>query len=291
MAFGQAPPTFQPVVMFQPETAADHLAVKQVYSLQAEVFATMDTERNRQTAIGISEIGGDCRKCVARKLSGLYANPPMDGFGWKAQVGTAIHEMLENHWPARYPEMYEYDLQAHKSVVRPELVATDERPLIHLERRLQVLKYKTLDLGGSCDMFIQGASFGIVNDWKTKSQARLKASASGKLDGAYRVQPHTYGFGWEQLGFTVTHVMLYGLPRDGHLDEAKPILMRYDRNIALEALAKIQGLIDSAELLERSYPGHGWEKLIAAQEKASGCFECRGYEVGEDESFLAGMFG
>lgn len=288
MAF-QPPPPFQPVIMFQPESLADELAIKQVYALQSEVFATMDTERNRQTQIGISEIGDDCQKCVARKLSGLYENPPMDGGGWKAQVGTFIHGGLENHWPERYPERY--IRVGDKYEVRPGLVATDEQPLIHLERRLQVHQHKTLDLGGSCDMFIQGASFGIVNDWKTKSQARLKASASGKLDGAYRVQPHTYGFGWEQQGFLVTHVMLYGLPRDGHLNEAKPILMRYDRQIAIDALAKIDNLIDAAEILERAYPGQGWEKLIAAQEKASGCWDCKGYEEGESKSFFSEMFG
>lgn len=90
---------------------------------------------------------------------------------------------------------------------------------------------------------------------------------------------HTYGLGYELLGFKPTHVLLYALPRDGELNEAKPVLMRYDRDIAIQALARLTTLIDAAEIA-------GWPRIIEAQEKASPCWDCRDYEAMEAENFL-----
>lgn len=266
---------FAPVLMFQPETEADKWADKMVHSLITDIADTMNTERARKQEIGISEIGNPCSKCVARKLSGLYLKPREDRMksGWKAQVGTFIHTGLEQHFAALYPH-------------------PGEDVTYHLERRVTVLEHKEHTIDGSCDMYVQGATNGVVVDWKTQNSERLATkTGKGEIGPTYTVQMMTYGLGYELLGFPVTHVLLFALPRDGELNDAKPVLMRYDRQVAVNALARLTGMIDAAELLEQAYPDQGWEKLIAAQDTASGCFDCRGYQNAEEESFLGFITG
>lgn len=272
MTYTRKASPFQPVVLFPIETEADKLALSMVHSLYREIESTMDTERNRQQSIGISEIGSDCLRCVARKLSGLYVKPSDPS--WKAQVGTFIHAGLEQHFAEskRTGDPWETDPEEMR-------VATDEAPLYWMERRLQILKYKGLDLGGSCDLFVEGATFGLVDDWKTQGAAKLKKTAAADIGNTYTVQMQTYGLGYELLGKLVTHVVLYALPRDGELAEAKPVLMRYDRQIALDALARLQILIDAAEII-------GWRAVIHAQNRAGHCFDCPGYEKLEADGFL-----
>lgn len=265
----KAPPPFQPVILFDVETEADRLAEAMVYSLYEDVKDTMNTERSKQQQIGISEIGGECLRCVARKLSLLYDNTGDQS--WKAQVGTFIHAGLEEHMSRVHP-------------ITPERVPTDKDPIYHPERRLEVLDHRGLQLGGNCDLFVQGASFGLVDDWKTQGPEKLKKTAGGKIAADYIVQMHTYGYGYERLGYLVTHVVLYALPRDGDISEAKPVLMRYDRSIALEALARVQMLMDAAALV-------GWERVIAVQPRAGFCFDCGDYELQENKSFLDDMVG
>jgi hypothetical protein len=275
MAYKKAA-VFQPVIMFDPTTPEDKLAVDMVYSLQKEVRKTMNTERSAQVTIGISEIGTDCLRCLVRKLSEEYAEAGGGNDGWKAQVGTFIHAGLEEYFVANH---------SHPDGA----VATDQNPLYLPERQLWVLDYKGLKLGGHCDLFVQGASFGLVDDWKTQGPAVLKKTGTGKIPAYYHVQMHTYGLGYELLGFKVTHVVLYALPRDGDLDEARPVLMRYDRQIAIDALQRIRNFLDAHELLEKIYPGEGWERLIRAQPKAASCWDCGRYENHDERTFMANL--
>jgi len=259
---------FQPVLQLPRErSAADEWAIKQVYWLYEQVHATMDTERSRQQEIGLSEYGSDCRRCVARKISRLFVkitNP-----SWKAQVGTFIHAGLEEHFVSNF-----ISKQAEGAI------ATNDRPLLHAERKVQIMEYKGLVLKGSCDLYIQGADYGIVDDWKTQNQRKLlEKTAKGLMSRAYKVQMHSYGFGYELLGLPVTHVVLYALPRDGELTDAKPILMPYDRQLVIDELASIQQMIDAAELI-------GWEKIIEYSPRAGWCPDCDAYErQGRDDAF------
>jgi hypothetical protein len=280
MAYTKRQTPFTPVVLFQPETDADKAALKMVYTLMDDVKETMNTERSQQQTIGISEIGGDCDRCLARKLSGLYVKPSDPS--WKAQVGTFIHAGLEEHFQNKYGT-------GDPDVVNWE--ASDEKPRYFMERRLTIHDFGHFALAGSCDLFVQGGSFGLVDDWKTQGAAKLKVTGTGKMSSAYEVQMHTYGLGYELLGMTPTHVVLYALPRDGELWEAKPVLMRYDRQIALNALARIQNMIDAALLLESAFPGLGWEKLIDAQDRAGQCFDCAAYERLESSSLFDNITG
>lgn len=216
------------------------------------------TERSHQKIIGISEVGSDCRKCVARKLA---EKPKGISGGWFPFVGTAVHQALEDGFASRS-------------------WANDYM----LENRLHVFSYKGLELGGSCDMAaisVQGSNI-IVNDWKIVGERALKDADKGKIKDQYRVQAMLYGLGWKKKGYDVTHVSLSFLPRDKDLKEAQVVMLRYDEQLALDALAALEVMIDAAEIV-------GWDAVIDKQPKASFCFYCKKYEQSENndlESFL-----
>ena len=109
-------------------------------------------------------------------------------------------------------------------------------------------------------------------------------TATGKIGQQYTVQGNGYGKGFEDLGFLVTHFLLYALPRDGELPDAKPVLFRYNRQVALDALQNVHNMIDAAEVI-------GWDSVIADQQPASFCFDCRRYESHDDRSFIAAIQG
>lgn len=231
--------------------ASDWKAVETAESWMLRIPELFITDRSRQTIIGISEVGMDCRKCVARKLAETPRTP--DG-SWFPFIGTAVHDQLEQGFSARWPEEY------------------------MLEHRLHVHSYKGLELGGSCDMaaIIPGTDNQIiVNDWKVVGTTALSEAAKGKVKNQYRVQAMLYGLGWKKKGYDVSHVSLSFLPRDKNLAESQIVMLRYDEDVAMEALAGIELLIDAAELV-------GWPKVIAKQPKAGFCWDCKKYEQGED---------
>lgn len=229
-------------------TADDQVAYDTAHEWLRRIRDLFLTERSFQTAIGISEVGSDCRKCVARKLAGKPKKP--EG-SWFPFIGTAVHAALEEGF-ARWPEDYK------------------------LEQRLQVYEYKSLKLGGSCDMsrVLHDGDKVIVNDWKVVGSKALKEAAKGKVKNQYHVQAMLYGYGWEQLGHTPTHVALSFLPRDEDLTEAQVVLIRYDKQVALDALKALEVMIDAAEIV-------GWDAVIDKQPKASFCWDCKKFEQEE----------
>ena len=239
-------------------TQTDHEAHETAQRWMRRIQELYITERSHQKIIGISEVGSDCRKCVARKL----AEKPKDvSGGWFPFMGTAVHQALEDGFAARdWAEDY------------------------MLENRLHVFSYKGLELGGSCDMAaisVAGNNL-IVNDWKVVGERVIKEAAAGKIKQQYRVQAMLYGLGWKNKGYEVTHVTLSFLPRDKDLAEAQVVMLRYDEQVALDALSALEVMIDAAEIV-------GWDAVIDKQPKASFCFDCKKYEQSENndlESFL-----
>jgi len=212
------------------------------------------TERSHQKQIGISEVGSDCRKCVARKLAQVYKKP---SGGWFPFVGTAVHAALEEGF-AKWDNY-------------------------KLEERLQVWSYKDLVLGGSCDMaaFTKKEDALIVNDWKVVGDTPLREAGSGKIKEQYRIQAMLYGMGWRNKGENVTHVALTFLPRNQDLPNAEVVMFRYDEQVANEALDKLAVMMDAAELI-------GWDAVIEKQPKASFCYDCKKYEQ-EDNSDVSSL--
>jgi hypothetical protein len=200
------------------------------------------TERSRQIQIGISEVGMECKKCVARKLA---LTPRAADGAWYPFIGTSVHDGLEAGFSERWPDEYK------------------------LEERLFVHEYKDLKLTGSCDMF--AVNDGVVNDWKVVGKTGVRDAGNGKVKDQYKIQAMLYGYGWEQKGFDVTHVALSFLPREDKLENAVVVLMRYDKALALQALAELESMMDAAEIM-------GWDAVIDRQPKAGFCFSCRRYD-------------
>lgn len=228
--------------------SSDEVALAAANTWMTRIPELFITERSKQIQLGISEVGMDCRKCVARKLA---LKPRIIDGSWYPFIGTAVHDQLENGFKSRWPDEY------------------------HLEERLHVHSYKTLELAGSCDMFAW--QDGVVNDWKVVGKNALDEARRGKVKSQYRVQAMLYGYGWEQKGFDVTHVSLSFLPREGKLEDAVVAVMRYDKALALESLAQLESMIDAAEIV-------GWDAVIEKQPKASFCFSCRRYEQTDHDS-------
>lgn len=220
----------------------DEIALAAANTWMTRIPELFITERSKQLQLGISEVGMDCRKCVARKLA-LKARI-IDG-AWYPFIGTAVHDQLEHGFNDRWPDEY------------------------HLEERLHVHSYKSLELAGSCDMF--AFQDGVVNDWKVVGKTGVEDARKGKVKQQYRIQAMLYGYGWEQKGFNVTHVALSFLPREDKLENAVVAIMRYDKQLALDSLAVIESMIDAAEIM-------GWDAVIEKAPKASFCFSCRRYE-------------
>lgn len=226
------------------EDETDAKAVEAAHRWMGRITELFLTERSFQTQIGISEVGSDCRKCVARKLAGRPKKP--EG-SWYPFIGTAVHASLEEGF-ARFDDY-------------------------KLEGRIDVYEYKTLKLGGSCDMFAY--QDGVVNDWKVVGERALKEAAAGKIKNQYRIQAMLYGLGWKKKGFDVTHVALTFLPRDVDLSNAQVVMLRYDEQVALDALAALEIMIDAAEII-------GWDAVIDRQPKASFCWDCKKFEQEEN---------
>ncbi len=228
--------------------SSDEIALAAANTWMTRIPELFITERSKQIQLGISEVGMDCRKCVARKLA---LKPRIIDGSWYPFIGTAVHDQLENGFKSRWPDEY------------------------HLEERLHVHSYKSLELAGSCDMYAW--QDGVVNDWKVVGENALAEARRGKVKSQYRVQAMLYGYGWEQKGFDVTHVSLSFLPREGKLEDAVVAIMRYDKDLALESLAQLESMMDAAEIA-------GWDAVIDKQPKASFCFSCRRYEQTDHDS-------
>lgn len=239
------------------DSAIDGHAIAAADKWMARIPELFITERAHQIQIGISEVGMDCRKCVARKLA---LTPRIPDGAWYPFIGTAVHDQLENGFSKRWPTEY------------------------NLEERLYVHSYKDLKLTGSCDMAaiidvgtVETGPRLVVNDWKVVGKTGVEDARKGKVKDQYRVQAMLYGYGWKQKGYDVTHVALSFLPREDKIENAVVVMMRYDEELALTSLAQLESMIDAAEIV-------GWDAVIEKQPKAGFCFSCRRYEqtVGDD---------
>jgi hypothetical protein len=184
----------------------------------------------------------------------LAGKPKKPDGSWYPFIGTAVHQALEDGF-ARWDDY-------------------------KLEGRIEVHEYKSLKLGGSCDMFAYKA--GVVNDWKVVGERALKEAASGKIKDQYRIQAMLYGLGWKKKGFDVTHVALTFLPRDVDLSNAQVVMLRFDEQMALDALAELEIMIDAAEIV-------GWDAVIERQPKASFCWDCKKFEQEENVNDISSL--
>lgn len=287
------PAKFVPVNLTPGDTPEDQWALSMVHSIFDDVMSVMQTERSKQITVGPSEIGTDCDKCLARKLSLLYPPETPGSDSWKAQIGTFGHAGLEEHFGKIHPAPWARptDLWTPDPGDRHAADGTDKfpptitSPHYHLERKLVMRPW----LSGSCDMYVEGsAPHGLVVDWKFQGARSLGDTGKGKIPSYYFAQMNLYGLGYELLGMPVSHLVLFALPRDDELNAARPVLMRYDRQVALDAIARCERMMAAAELV-------GWPALIERQPSANDtgghCWDCPRFERQENHTFIDDLLG
>jgi hypothetical protein len=195
--------------------------------VMSEVFDTVATAiagqpRSQQTRIGPSEIGVPCDRRIGYKLAGV---PEVNdrGLPWKPWVGTAIHEQLADIFGRR------------------EIANEDAPQRWHVEERVTVGTAGGQRITGTADLF--DAYTGIVMDWKTTSRRIIRETYRPHGPGdQYRIQAHLYGRGFVQAGHDVRTVAIVFLARDGEWADRHVWHEPYDEQVALDALARLEGI-------------------------------------------------
>lgn len=162
------------------------------------VTADNNRARSKQTAIGVSQLGG-CKRQVWHQLNGDERPNENNVLRLPAIMGTAIHSAIEQ-------------------------VVTDDTVLI--EHRVEIDGYPPATI----DYF--DTALGEVVDWKTITLKNIPYFVTQQK----RWQVQVYGFLMAKDGYDVKTVKLIGIPRDGTerdiIEHSEP----YDEAIALEAL-------------------------------------------------------
>lgn len=197
---------------------------EQSRDLQADLRAVIERTilahpRSAQVAIGPSEIGTPCVRKLGHKLAGTPGKPERPA--WRPTVGTAVHSWL------------------HQAFVVENTQLGWDRWL--LETKVYVGDIGGEMISGSLDVYDQLTH--TVIDWKVPGITTIKAARAAKSPGPqYRVQVHGYGLGVTRFGFPVEHVAIYFLPAAGELGDGYYWTEPYDAQIALDALARADGV-------------------------------------------------
>jgi hypothetical protein len=189
-----------------------------------------DHPRSQQTAIGPSEVGTACDRRLAYKLAQI-PEAARRAPGWRPTVGTAVHAWLEDVFTA-------WSINHDGTVDK-------DRPRFLTETRQPVGQILGEDLEGTCDVFDTATLTAL--DWKvpgpsTMKAARIAANRGECWEPQYEVQAQLYALGWELRGYPVQTVAIMCLPAAGELTDAVLWAEPYDRQVADDALARVERL-------------------------------------------------
>lgn len=172
--------------------------------------------RSLQKAIGPSELGNPCDRCLISKLGGLEESKE-PGTSWLPFIGTSVHAQLENIF----------------------LAANEGLPLTRylVESTVSVGFVGTTEVTGHADLF--DLHTGEVTDWKVVGSTTLRKVRAEGPSETYRRQAHLYGRGFTRRGLTVNRVRIAFLPRnDVTLSGAIIWSEPYDESVAVETLTR-----------------------------------------------------
>lgn len=176
--------------------------------------------RSQQKTPGPSEIGTPCQRRLGYKMLGTEAVNTDRGAAWKPTVGTAVHSWLQ--------ETFQGYNDAHK---------VDR---FYLERKVQVGEIGGVPLKGTVDVYDRATA--SVIDWKIVGVTSLKRYKTEGPGSQYRAQGHLYGRGMALLGLPVERVCIVLLPQNGELSDMHLWSEPYDEQVALDALARAEGI-------------------------------------------------
>lgn len=182
--------------------------------------AIANDERTLQTALGPSELGVDCDRCLIHMLAGTHAN---EGAPWLPTIGRAVHEWAEG-------------------VLLSHMARTGTDRWLP-EGRVAVGQLRGVDITGSSDVL--DIHTGTVVDYKLTGTTTLKKvkAAKGHPGLTYARQANLYGRGWALAGYDVRSVAVWFLPRNGfRITDGALWQTPYDEQVALDALERANQL-------------------------------------------------
>lgn len=203
-----------------------------------------NSSRSRQKAIGISEIGDPCARKLAYKiLDWDKTNTSSDP--WPSIQGTAIHS-----WLADAFEKFN--------------IKGEERFLIEFKVKVSE------EISGTCDLF--DITDKMIIDHKCMGASSMKARKKDGMTITQRVQVNLYAYGAEKMGHQVEKVALACYPLGGRLDDLHTIIEDYDRQLAVDAIERLDGIkLLVWQLDPENNPSH-WSLIPASP--AYGCIYC-----------------
>lgn len=178
--------------------------------------------RDLQTWIGPSFIGEPCDRALIAAVMEVPGRPEPPN--WKATVGTAVHEYLQNIFEGpRYLQ--------ERFFSGPRFLCETSVAVGFVGGRAVI---------GSVDLYDRLTH--VVVDWKTKSRAQMVQVRRNGPGQRLETQLQTYGLGMTRLGWPVSEVCDIFLPRDGELADAFHWSAPYDERVALDAIARADRL-------------------------------------------------
>lgn len=207
------------------DTFTDPLGEQVADELRAMVRAfEAGRERTTQRAIGPSEIGKPCARCLGRYVLDMTVERDFDD-PWCRIIGTATHAWLDE-------AAVDACKRAGEAIYLSEMRVYPEP-----EREV-------LTKGGNLDLYMVGRRTAV--DHKIVGASRLKHYRHNGPGMQYRYQGHLYGAGLINAGWPVEHVAVAFWNRGGRLRDLYVWTEPYDEAIAREAIDRFKTIRDLA---------------------------------------------
>jgi len=209
-----------------------------------------NSPRSKVVRIGPSEIGDPCLRKLGYKLMEV---PKTNSFSdpWPSVSGTAIHA-----WLAEAFEAVNGDadwLVEHRVEARP-------------------------GLSGTLDLFQR--SSGTVIDHKCVGATSMKTRKAEGPTEQQVIQLNIYAYALELQGHEVKKVALAFYPLGGMLSGMHIWLGDYDRQVALDAMQRLDATVELIAMLDPEAHPERWELIPAATSR--GCSYCPWFVPGSD---------
>jgi hypothetical protein len=219
------------------------------------IDADRNSPRSKQTAIGPSEVGEPCERQLTYKLLGVTeSNSERDPIA--AIIGTAFHMWMAEKFQAR------------------QALMADGTPRFRVEERVTIRD----GLTGTADLYDRLGA--LNNDWKLVGVSSLDRYRRQGPGPKYRVQGHLYGLGQERTGHRPARVAITFIGRHHELQVhvwSEP----YDRQVAIDALARLDRIQQDAAGLDLAAKPDNWELVPVADDPT--CRWCPWLKPGSDD--------
>lgn len=210
--------------------------------------------RSLQKALGPSEIGEPCQRKLAYKLlDWLDVKPNQDADPLPSFVGTAAHEAMA-------AALERMNTNSNVWIVEKRVHASD-------------------NLSGNCDAYHESTD--TATDHKFVGPASMKKYKADGPSELYRIQVQLYGLGWERAGYTPKNVAIAFYPRGGNLQDLHIWTAPYDRQVALDALTRLDTIRSAVIALDPEANPDRWGHFPIAASHA--CTYCPWYKPGSTD--------